>query len=78
MPAASSSNRDAGRLLSGRPEGPRSQFLGTLSGAAYDVGVKPEQPDTIARNAMHDRWIHTNPLPITSPEQVREFLEMVW
>ncbi len=78
MPAASSSNHGGGRLLSGRLEGPRSHFLGTLSGAAYDVGVKPELLDTIARNAMHNRWIHINPRPITAPGQVCEVLEMAW
>ena len=42
------------------------------------VGVRQEQLDTIARNAMHDRWIHTNPRTITSPDQVRETLDMAW
>ena len=42
------------------------------------VGVRQEQLDTIARNAMHDRWIHTNPRTITSPDQVREILDMAW
>ena len=42
------------------------------------VGVKDEQLDVIARNAMHDRWIHTNPRSITEPDQVREILNMAW
>jgi len=47
-------------------------------GTLRAVGVKSEQLDIIARNAMHDRWIHTNPRPITSPDQVREILDMAW
>ena len=42
------------------------------------VGVEEEQLDVIARNAMHDRWIHTNPRSITTPDQVREILELAW
>ena len=42
------------------------------------VGVKEEQLDVIARNAMHDRWIHTNPRSITESDQVREILNMAW
>ena len=42
------------------------------------VGVKEEQLDVIARNAMHDRWIHTNPRSIAGSDQVREILNMAW
>ncbi len=41
-----------------------------------DVGVGPDRFDLVARNAMHDRWTHTNPRKIDRPEQVREILEM--
>lgn len=41
------------------------------------VGVSRAQFDTIAAQAMHDRYIHTNPRPITRPAQVREILELV-
>jgi maleylacetate reductase len=40
------------------------------------VGVTPAQFDAIAQHAMHDRYIHTNPRPITSAAQVREILEL--
>ena len=42
------------------------------------VGVTADQLDVIARNAMHDRWIHTNPRPIAGPAEVREILDMAW
>ena len=41
-----------------------------------EVGVGPDQFDTVARNAMHDRYIYTNPRKIDGPEQVREILEL--
>jgi maleylacetate reductase len=41
-----------------------------------DVKVIPAQFDLVAKNAMHDRWIHTNPRPIRGPEDVREILEL--
>ncbi|MGZ5151329.1 MAG: iron-containing alcohol dehydrogenase [Burkholderiales bacterium] len=40
-----------------------------------DVGIGPEQFASIATTAMHDRWLHANPLKITSPEQVLKILE---
>jgi maleylacetate reductase len=40
------------------------------------VGVTRAQFDAIAQHAMHDRYIHTNPRPITSAAQVREILEL--
>jgi maleylacetate reductase len=40
-----------------------------------DVGIGPEQFSSIATTAMHDRWLHANPLKITSPEQVLKILE---
>ncbi len=47
-------------------------------GTLRDVGLKQDQLDDIARKSMHDRYIHTNPRPITSPKQVREILDMAW
>lgn len=41
-----------------------------------DVGVTPDQFEKAAKLSMHDRWIHTNPRPITSPEQVMEILRL--
>jgi len=34
-----------------------------------------EQIPLIATNAMHDKWLHKNPVKITSPEQVLKILE---
>jgi len=43
-----------------------------------DVGVKEEQLDTIAKHAMHDRWVHTNPRKIEGPATVRMLLDAAW
>jgi maleylacetate reductase len=43
-----------------------------------DVNVQADQLDTIASHAMHDRWVHTNPRKISSPNDVREILDMAW
>src|SRR5258708_3326984 len=43
-----------------------------------DVGVRRDQLDEIARLAMHDRWIHTNPRRIDGPATVRMLLEQAW
>jgi maleylacetate reductase len=40
-----------------------------------EVGIQPEQFPLIATTAMHDRWLHKNPVRITSPEQVLKILE---
>jgi maleylacetate reductase len=40
------------------------------------VGVGPERFREIAEHSMHDRWIHTNPRPITGPEDVLAILQM--
>jgi maleylacetate reductase len=39
------------------------------------VGVAGEQFSKIAEAAMHDIWVHTNPQPIRSPENVMKILE---
>lgn len=49
-----------------------------LPGTLRGVGVKPEQLDAIARQSMHDRWIHTNPRKIDGPPVVRELLDAAW
>ena len=40
-----------------------------------EVGIGPERFATIATTAMHDKWLHSNPVKITSPEQVLKILE---
>jgi maleylacetate reductase len=40
-----------------------------------DVGVGPDKFALVANTAMHDKWLHTNPVRITSPEQVLKILE---
>jgi len=42
------------------------------------VGVKTEQLETIARQSMHDRWVHTNPRKIDAPPEARELLDAAW
>jgi alcohol dehydrogenase class IV len=42
-----------------------------------EVGVKREQLDALAVNCLKDRWLKTNPVPLTTKEQVLEVLEMV-
>ena len=49
-----------------------------LPGTLRGVGVKPEQLDAIARQSMHDRWIHTNPRKIDGPPVIRELLDAAW
>jgi len=49
-----------------------------LPGTLRAVGVKPEQLDVIARQSMHDRWVHTNPRKIDGPAVVRELLDAAW
>ena len=42
-----------------------------------DVGVGREKMNSLAKNALQDHWIKTNPKPIDSEGQVMEILEMV-
>ena len=49
-----------------------------LPGTLRAVGVKAEQLDDVARNSMHDRWVHTNPRKIDGPAEVRELLDAAW
>ncbi|MEQ9642663.1 MAG: iron-containing alcohol dehydrogenase [Alphaproteobacteria bacterium] len=41
-----------------------------------DVGVGEDQYELIARNSMHDPWVHSNPRPIEGPAQVMEILRL--
>ena len=49
-----------------------------LPGRLRDVGVKQDQLDRLAEEAMHDRWVHTNPRKIDGPATVRDLLEAAW
>ncbi|MFO1027286.1 MAG: iron-containing alcohol dehydrogenase [Acetobacteraceae bacterium] len=42
------------------------------------VGVQRDQLDVIARESMHDRWVHTNPRKIDGPATVRMLLDAAW
>jgi alcohol dehydrogenase class IV len=41
-----------------------------------DVGVGRDKFDALTENCLKDRWLATNPVPVTTKEQVREILEM--
>jgi alcohol dehydrogenase class IV len=41
-----------------------------------EVGVVREQLDKLADNCLKDRWMVTNPVPLTEKKQVLEILEM--
>ncbi len=43
-----------------------------------DVGVVQDQLELIAKNSMHDRWIHTNPRKIDGPAVIRTLLDAAW
>jgi len=43
-----------------------------------DVGVRHEHYDAIAAGAMQNVFVRTNPRPVTSPDQIREILDMAW
>ncbi|MSO99834.1 MAG: maleylacetate reductase [Acetobacteraceae bacterium] len=49
-----------------------------LPATLRSVGVRPDQMDAIARQSMHDRWVHTNPRKIDGPPVVRELLDAAW
>lgn len=49
-----------------------------MPAALRAVGVRVDQLDLIARESMHDRWVHTNPRRIAGPEVVRQILDMAW
>lgn len=68
----------------GRPGAEAARVVADLIGdlglprTLRDVGVKREQLQEIARNSMHDRWIHTNPRKIDGPETIALLLEAAW
>jgi maleylacetate reductase len=68
----------------GQPHEPAADVVGALIAGLglptrlRDVGVEEDQFDLIAANAMHDRWIHTNPRKIEGPSVVRALLETAW
>jgi maleylacetate reductase len=43
-----------------------------------DVNVSADLLDRIAEEAMHDRWVHTNPRKIEGPATVRQLLDAAW
>ncbi len=42
-----------------------------------DVKVGRDKLDILAQNSLHDRWVQSNPVPLTKKEQVMEKLQMV-
>src|SRR5262249_38176342 len=68
----------------GYPNQPAADLVGGLIASLglpaglRDVGVEPDQLDSIAELSMHDRWIHTNPRKIDGPPVVRELLDAAW
>ncbi|KAJ5579595.1 uncharacterized protein N7459_005580 [Penicillium hispanicum] len=42
-----------------------------------DVRVGRDKLDGLAAHSLHDRWCHSNPVPLKEKEQVLEILEMV-
>ena len=49
-----------------------------LPATLRDVGVSADLLDRIAEEAMHDRWVHTNPRKINGPPAVRALLDAAW
>jgi alcohol dehydrogenase class IV len=43
-----------------------------------DAGVKREQFPDIARGAMGNMWVRSNPRPITAVDDILQILEMAW
>ena len=68
----------------GHPGEPAADIVGALIAGLglptrlRDVGVKEDQLDVIAKNSMHDRWIHTNPRKIDGPAIIRTLLDAAW
>ena len=68
----------------GRPGEPAAEVLAALIAALglphtlRDVGVSADLLDRIAEEAMHDRWVHTNPRKIDGPATVRHLLDAAW
>jgi maleylacetate reductase len=68
----------------GQPDQPAADLLAALiAGLGLPttlraVNVRQDQLDEIATNAMHDRWVHTNPRKIDGPPTVRTLLDAAW
>ena len=68
----------------GRPGEPAGDAVAALVASLgqplrlRDAGVREDQLDLIARESMHDRWVHTNPRPIEGPAAVRALLDAAW
>lgn len=80
-------NAERQKLVSaalGRPGVPAAEVLAELIAelglprTLRDAGVGAELLDRIAEEAMHDRWIHTNPRKIDGPATVRQLLDAAW
>lgn len=50
-----------------------AQLIGDLEmpNRLHKVGVTRDQFDLVARNAMLDRWVHSNPRKLTGPDVLR-------
>lgn len=68
--------------IMGAPGTPASEVLDRFIGGLglprrlADVGVDASQFDIVAKNSMHDIWIHGNPRPIKGPDDVMEILKL--
>jgi maleylacetate reductase len=80
-------NADRQTLVSealGHPEAPAAEAVAALVAALglpsrlREVGVGEDQLDRIARESMHDRWVHKNPRKIEGPTVVRSLLDAAW
>jgi maleylacetate reductase len=80
-------NAERQKLVSealGRPGEPAAEVLAALIAelglprTLREVGVSADLLDRIAEEAMHDRWIHTNPRKIDGPAAVRRLLDAAW
>lgn len=80
-------NAERQKLVSealGRPGEPAAEVLAALIAelglphTLREVNVDANLLDRIAEEAMHDRWIHTNPRKIDGPAAVRQLLDAAW
>jgi hypothetical protein len=52
------------------------RFLG-MPRSLKDFDIGEDKLDPLAENSLHDRWLPTNPRPISEKAQVLEILNMV-
>lgn len=78
-------NRDKQAMVSeamGQPNRPAAQVIDEfvrglgLPRTLADVGVGPDDFERVAKHSMHDRYIHTNPRPISGPDDIVEILNL--